>query len=130
MFVADSLSIPTRVQTFVSQVYAYDVEADGNHLQIPIRIASDPKTLGDLLGAFKEALDSFELRKKRSESLGILKNKLVDTVNQDELKVIELTLETLIGLSEKNLDSIWIFVMRNLYAPIVLMGRKIRSISR
>lgn len=124
IYAADSIRLPAIIRTFISQVDVFDIEADGSHLQIPVRIVSNRSAMGQLLDAFKVATNAYRLRKNRKESLGILENRTRKILHEDELEVVKVTLDTIMDLIDKKLNSIWIFVLSNIYAPIALKERK------
>lgn len=119
VYVADSIKLPSEVRAKVGGVDVYSVDADGYYLHVPIKVASDRAIFGQVLEGVRLALESYRSRRNKREAYGILERRSSE-LNPDERQVLCTTLDTLTKLMDKGLDTIWTFVLNNVYAPIAL----------
>jgi len=118
IYVSDSVKIPIVKRTFSGATNVYEVEAEHTRLQIPSRTFSDYQLLRQVLNGLTLAVKSYRERKNVKESESILKNETKKILNQDETDVLIITLHSIIELSDRNLNSIWMFYLNNIYAPV------------
>ena len=124
IYIADSIKIPSAVKTMFNGVEVYDFEADGYHLQIPISVSSNRETFGTVIRILKEAITSYQMRRNRTEAIKIFEWSIKNLLGDDELVVLKNTLNCLMTLVDNKLDSIWIFMLNNIYAPLSIKTQK------
>jgi len=126
VYVADSMRIPRVLTTLVrgGSVTVYEVDADGHPIQIPKSVIARKAVLRQIFEAFKDATSAYKARANRDEALKIFEKEVSAQLSSDEFEVLKLTLNTILALMDKGLDSIWIFMLKNVYAPMVLMESK------
>jgi len=129
VYVADSIRIPEAVPilAFVTEggrIEVYKVEVDGHRIQIPKSVVAQKAVLNQVFEAFREAVNACKARADRNEALKIFRKKLSTMLTIDELEVLNSTLNVILTLMDKGLDSIWIFMLKNVYAPIALTESK------
>jgi len=123
VYVADSIKMP-NVLTTLALVEVYEVEVDGHHIQIPKSLIAKKAVLSQVFEAFKDAINAYKARADRNEALKIFRRKAPTSLAVGEFKVLNSTLNTILKLMDKGLDSIWIFMLKNIYAPIALTESK------
>ncbi|MEM2290856.1 MAG: N-6 DNA methylase [Candidatus Korarchaeum sp.] len=122
VYVADSIRIPKVSMTLTAggDTTVYEVYVNGHTIRIPESLVTRRDTLSQVLEAFKDATSTYRERVKRDEALNIFKGK-APKLSNDESEILEDTLGTLMTLMDEGLDTIWIFILSNIYAPIMLM---------
>jgi hypothetical protein len=124
IFISDTIKLPTIVSTFVEDVNAYDIEVDGYHIQLPVKVATDGSRLGRVLEAIGDSLNVYQSRNIRNEAAKVLEHRVKHILSSGEFTVVSNTLDTLMTLVDKKLDTIWVFILSNVYAPIVLKEKR------
>ena len=76
------------------------------------------------LAIFTDVLNEYKSNKslKRSGAVKAFNSKFEGTIVQKE--ILEKTLTTIIDLVDAERDSVWVFMMRNVYAPLRLMQKR------
>ncbi|MEM4913441.1 MAG: N-6 DNA methylase [Desulfurococcaceae archaeon] len=135
IYVADSIKIPKATVTISGvRVYRIDVEIpeggeSSKHyaLHIPDRVASQISILSKVVGSFKDAVMVYRERRNRYVSVAVFE-KTLETLKaeltENEKRVLKETLEKIFSLIDAGSDSIWVFMLSNIYAPIALTQAK------
>ncbi|MEM2370768.1 MAG: N-6 DNA methylase [Candidatus Bathyarchaeia archaeon] len=123
IYAADSIKTPDVLIT-LAPAAVYDVNADGHHIQIPKSIIVQKAVLSQVCEAFKDATSAYKARAKRNEALEIFKRRAPTGLSTDEFEILKATLNTIMTLIDKGLDTVWIFILNNIYAPIMLKESK------
>ncbi|MEM1718784.1 MAG: N-6 DNA methylase [Thermosphaera sp.] len=126
VYVADSIKIPKVLTTFATGkcVTVCEVDVDGHRIQIPKNVILRKGVLSQVLQALRDAAYTYKVGADKGEALEVFKRRAPTQLSADELEVLEVTLNTIMKLIDKGLDSIWIFILSNVYAPIALMESK------
>jgi SAM-dependent methyltransferase len=128
VYVADSIKLPEIKKTLHgggTPVYEYEV--NGVRLQIPVKVAKDSARFGRVLAAFKESIDAYRTfgnGRKRSEALKQFERMLQGVVTQAELAILKNTLNNILTLIDDKKDSIWVYMLSNIYIPVALSESK------
>jgi hypothetical protein len=128
VYVADSIKLPEVKKTLHgggTPVYEYEV--NGVRLQIPVNVAKDRARFGRVLAAFKESIDAYRTYvngRKRSEALKQFERMLQSVVTQAEFAILKNTLNNILTLIDDKKDSIWIYMLSNIYIPVALSESK------
>ena len=121
---ADSIKIPVATRTMFGSIPVYDLEINGNHIQLPEKVSNDRSKLDIVVSGLREALISYGLRYNKSESTKVFTRAISSFFNKEEISVLNLTLHTLMKLEDSHQDSIWVFIINNLYAPLFMKERQ------
>lgn len=128
VYVADSIKMPKVLEVIAELTGGYisvcEVDADGHRIQIPKNVILQKGVLNQVLQALKDAAYTYRVREDKDEALKVFRRRVPAQLSIDELEVLERTLDTIMELIDKGLDSIWIFILSNVYAPMVLMESK------
>lgn len=124
VFMADSIKLPiVRKELFHGvNILAIDVDK-GVQLSLPLKIALDDSMLKDVLTIFSEIL--IEYRAKRLNRKHAMK--AFDSKHKDSKPVMEILrklLATIMELIDTDRDSVWVFMMRNIYAPLRMKKKR------
>jgi len=136
IYVADSVRIPRVTETLTEKgkvsVYEFSVEVANNKngkpkiyaIQIPKTVATQKTVLSQVIDGYKAAISAYRARRNKTEALEVLGRSHGAKLSDDELDVLDTTLNTILMLMDANLDAIWVFMLSNIYAPITLMQSK------
>ena len=124
VYMANSIKLPNVRKELISGKSILAIDAtDKKQISLPLEIGLDEEKLKKVLKVFSEIL--LEYRKKRisrSTVLSIFGKSKVSP--KSLLPILEGTLSTLMDLIDDKEDSIWVFMLRNIYAPLRLRERK------
>jgi methylase of polypeptide subunit release factors len=128
VYVSDSIKLP-EIKTVYSfavneAVQVYEITVEKHKIQIPSEIAKHRYKLGQVLSGLREALSVYKLRKNRDEAKAIFNRKASEVSSKAELEILNMTLNTLFKLVDKQLNEIWVYMLNNIYAPIALKEAK------
>jgi len=129
VYVADSIKMPkvSKVLTTLATkgyVEVYEIEVEGHRIQIPKSMVSQKAVLSQVFEAFKDAVSTYKARADRSEVLKVFARRVPTSLTAGEFEVLKSTLSVILTLMDRGLDSIWIFMLKNIYAPIALAESK------
>jgi len=119
IYMADSVKLPRVRKELVSGISILAIDVDEKtQINLPLDIALDDNKLGKLLVIVGNLLS--EYRGKKISKLQAKKIFAKKRLVKNFAPILTQTLDTLIDLIDTNRDSIWIFMMRNIYAPLRL----------
>jgi len=130
VYVADSLRLPRPDKFIETAIPVFRIEVYGETIALPESIAQNEDVLLAVLRMFLTVLDSYEAGKTgKSEAVNNMAVRVLHEYQKrpgikDEWKVLEQTLLVLMNLIDKRRNSIWVFLLRNLYAPARLSKTK------
>lgn len=126
VYVADSIKIPRVLTTLATggRITVYEIETDKRSIQIPKSVITQKAILSQVFNALRDATSAYRIRMNRDEAFKIFKKETLTKLTEEEFDVLVRTLNTILMLMDKRLDSIWIFILNNVYAPMALMGSK------
>jgi len=90
----------------------------------PVSVAKDPEKMRQVIKAFKDAIELYRNSKNKQAVYNVFTGALSSTVTKKELEVLKITLDTILRQIDKGLDSIWVFMLSNIYAPALLAELK------
>ena len=128
VYVSDSIKLP-EVRTIYAyaageDVQIYEISVDKYRIQIPSEIAKHRYKFGKVLGGLKEALDVYRGIKNKDAARSLFNRTISEVASQAELEILNMTLDTLFELVDKQLNEIWVYMLNNIYAPIALKELK------
>jgi len=128
IYVSDSIRLPD-IKTVYSyaaneNVQVYEITVNKYRIQIPSEIAKHRYRLGQVLNGLREALNIYRLRGNRNEAKALFNRKTSEVSSQAELEILNMTLNTLLELVDKQLNEIWVYMLNNVYTPIALKEAK------
>jgi SAM-dependent methyltransferase len=134
VYVADSIRLPSTIKTLVKltseqrtslvNIMVYDYKIDDIHLQIPDNVAKDRSKLSKAITAFKEAIESYRTRRNKAEAYKVFERILGNVTGSAEFNVLKSALDNILSLIDKRKDSIWVYMLSNIYIPIALSESK------
>jgi len=135
IYVADSVRIPSVTKTLTERgrirVYEFCVQATNDAgktktyaIQIPENIALQKIILGQIIESYKVAVNAYRARKSKKEALEVFERSHRVQLSDDENQVLRSTLTNILSLMDIGLDAIWVFMLSNIYAPIILSQSK------
>jgi len=127
IYVADSIKLPEVKRTLYGGgggIHVYECEVNGYRLQIPVNVAKDRTRFGKVLAAFREAIDAYRNGRKKDEVLKLFERTLQGVVTQAEFAILRNTLNSILMLIDNKKDSIWVYMLSNIYIPVALSESK------
>jgi hypothetical protein len=128
---SDAIKTPHTTKTYYGGVEVLDVAADGHQLQIPVRISSNREVFDGILDAFRQGLAYYKTNKDREAAKHSAKNaakqlfrRQIETtkanLDENESTILGLTFDSMIELTDEGRNSVWVFMLSNIYFPISL----------
>jgi type I restriction-modification system DNA methylase subunit len=124
VYAADSIKLPGATKTLIEDVTVYEYTVDNTHLQIPRTVAEDRVKLSKVITAFKEVMELYKVRKNRDNVYRFFERMLQNVVNDKEFRVLKSTLNNILTLTDNGRNSIWVYMLSNIYIPIALSESK------
>jgi len=130
IYVADSLRLPHPKTTIEESMPIYEFDIHGQRLVLPKALIQNEKVLLRTLQIVSSILEQYEAKSLRQDDAKeAMKNRFLDTFKDrakrvEESDILCETLTVLMGLIDAKRDSIWIFILKNLYAPARLSEEK------
>jgi len=118
VYMADSIRLPAVRKELIHGVSVLAIDVDKEtQLNLPLQIALEDSKLKDLLAIFAEILTEYRAKRlERNQALKAFGSRWKG--NKPLAETLKKTLETLMNLIDADKDSVWVFMMRNIYAPI------------
>lgn len=129
VYVADSIKMPKAQISIIEggkgqgTLKVYEVSADDAHLRIPKDIFIKKSLVNKIFGSIKKAIDEYRRSGNRRDALRIFERSM-PSLSENEFKSLESTVKNIIDLIDQGRDSIWVFILKNFYAPIMLSESK------
>lgn len=130
VWVADSIKLPEKARTF-ADVYIFLVEnrKKGKRfsysLEVPVKVANNRQLLNPVIAGFKEAIELYRKKKGRIKAIKTFQQNISHlSLSPQELLPLKMTLHNIFKFIDENRDSIWVFMLENIYVPITLMNVK------
>jgi len=129
VYVSDSIRLPELRRTVYHGLAAYDLEADEAHILVPARIVREASLRAKVFSLLAEAVEGYAADALVGETQGrghiaSFEREVSQEVSQAEVPVLVQSLEAIAKLVDDDRDSIWPFVIRNFYAPVMLRETK------
>jgi len=139
VFLSDSLKIPTKTIDVSTTITLFEFEALDTKFIFPASIASDFSKMDDVVEKMKIHGLDFESKvadATKFKDPGVVDqayNNLISSFersisnirNEEERKIIVQNTKTLFDLIKKDSNSIWAYVIRNMYKPISISHKKV-----
>ncbi len=128
VYLSDSIKLPEFVSEVRYGLPVYRIGAVGKtFFAIPKSLADKPSVIDEVIGRMYEYAKEYERGEKtRDPLLRAFYNYLkgVGQIGTNEAKILETDLGVLLDLIDKKANSIWTFILRNIYRPVALSLRK------
>ena len=124
VYMADSIKLPiVRTEhTYGMPVLAIDIDKK-TQLNLPLEAALEEGKLKRILTAFGDILSEYKRKRlKRDQVLDVLEKSRC--CSRKAMPVVKKTLEDMVKLVDDDRDSIWVFMLRNIYAPLRMNQKK------
>ncbi len=119
IFMADSIKLPETRKEFQHGIDVLVIDADKKiKLDLPKDIALNDGKLKRVLAVFNDILSEYKAKKLNLKQVLKTFENSYDDVDRNSIDVLRHTLGNIISLIEDSKDSVWVFMMRNIYAPL------------
>jgi methylase of polypeptide subunit release factors len=127
VYMADSIRLPESDVSVYAGVKSFTIRAEGKFLRLPFRIAKDPNLTDRAVEAVKYYARN--LAKGERPKLEDFENMLSQRVGErqvetNETKVLLDTADTMAKLIGLKKDTVWAFILKNIYKPLFLQEEK------
>jgi len=130
VYLADSIRLPESDVTLHDGVESFRIYADKEILRIPVNVAKNPDLTDKVVETIKEYARMIVQGNK--PKLDHFKNLVIQKVNTEmdskEVSVLFNSAETMAKLIELKKDTVWAFILRNIYKPLFLRDRKFDAV--
>jgi hypothetical protein len=129
VYLADSIRLPDLDVTLYDGVRSFNIEAEGKVLHLPLDVAENPLLTDRVIEAVKEyARGIAEGAKPELEHFeNLLSMKIRSTgvkFAKNAPKVLLETAKTMAELIKAKKDTVWAFILKNIYKPLFLKDQK------
>lgn len=114
---ADTIRLPDFIEP-IEGINRYEVEADGTLFRLPSKIVSDSSLTN---------ITMQELRRKIKLG-GKIRERLAGQLDKEEIEMVEEMGKKLVELDKNDRDSIWLYIIRNIYKPVFLKEKRFDTI--
>ncbi len=141
VFLSDSLKVPTKKMDVALGVTLFEYTALDKKFVFPVDIAKNMQKMDQVIDSLRTHGIEFEkIYDRKYESSYVdntvidgayenlvqsFKRSLVKVVSKSELIILEQNVKTLFDLIKEESNSIWTYVLRNMYKPIAVSYRKV-----
>jgi len=124
VYMADSIRLPAVRKELIHGVNVLAIDVDRKtQLNLPLEIALEDSRLKDVLTIFAEILTEYSAKRlERSQAKKALESRFKG--NKAITEVLKKTLDTIMDLMDVDKDSVWVFMMRNIYAPLRMKEKR------
>lgn len=127
VYMADSIRLPESDVTLYAGIKSFKIEAKNKILRLPLEIAKDPSLTDRVVETVKEyarAIAQEEKPKLEDFENLLSQNVGAGKVETNEAKVLLDTTETMATLIKLKKDTVWAFILKNIYKPLFLKDQK------
>jgi len=124
VYMADSIKLPTIRKELLHGVSVLAIDTDRKtQLNLPLEIALEDSRLKGVLTVFAEILAEYKAKRlERNQALKAFKSTFKD--RKPLTDILKKTLKTIMDLMDVDKDSVWVFMMRNIYAPLRMKEKR------
>ena len=127
VYLADSIREPDLTEDIYHRTKTYKIKAEGETLRIPREVASDPLLTDSVVEIIRKLVNA--LSKNEDVNTNYVRslisvNDLQSKINPDQMEVIKDTAEAMYKLKKRKKDTIWAFILKNIYKPLFLKDQK------
>jgi hypothetical protein len=118
VYMADSIKLPTVRKELYHGVSVLAIDVDKKtQLDLPLEIALDDSSLKNVLTIFSEILTEYQAKRiDQNQAKKAFQSKFKS--NKATTEILQMTLKAVMDLIDIDKDSVWVFMMRNIYAPL------------
>jgi len=124
VYVADSIKLPKERLSLHGKIYELEIDK-GTSFYFPVKVATTENLLSQILSKMKELSLKLKTNKIDEKIAKSIYENYLETLalEEKEIRTLNNTFSNLLDLVKKRRDTIWIFIFRNFYAPII-MGKE------
>lgn len=124
IYMADSIKLPAVRKELLHGVSVLTIDVDKKtQLSLPLEIALEDSRLKDVLTIFVEILIAYRAKRiERNQAKKAFESRFEGSKPVTE--ILRRTLETIMDLMDVDKDSVWVFMMRNIYAPMRMKEKR------
>jgi hypothetical protein len=126
VYLADSIRLPDLDIVLYGGVRSFKIEAGKKILRLPLEVAEDPHLTDRVVDTLKEYARTIASGEKpRLEDFeNLLFQKIKGKIGKNTPKVLLETSKAMAELIKKKEDTVWAFILKNIYKPLFLKSQK------
>jgi len=126
VYLADSIRLPDLDIVLYGGVRSFRIEAGKKILRLPLEVAEDPHLTDRVVDTLKEYARTIASGEKpRLEDFeNLLFQKIKGKLGKNTPKVLLETSKAMAELIKENKDTVWAFILKNIYKPLFLKSQK------
>ena len=129
IYVADSIRPPFVTRTVQENVKVYTIATGTNRKNVYLSLPEEVVANGPLLDAILNKIRELSIlygsgKLNRKEVTSGFRHSVKGVISLESMSVLQQTISSLTKLIDEDFDTVWIFVLRNIYAPIRLQKEK------
>ncbi len=130
VYLADSIRLPELDVEIYSDIKTFKIKAEKKILRLPLDIAEDPTLTDRVVQVVKEyARTVANIEKAELEDFENLLSQGIQLPSENKIvmndsKVLFETAQTMAKLIKEKKDTVWAFILKNLYKPLFLRDQK------
>lgn len=143
VYLSDSIKIPQKKIEVINSIstFEFDTEILNKKFAFPASFSEDIKKMDEIIETMKEYghdLDNtleqtagwknFDVKETVTNLIKRFEGSLSKIKNENEKQILIKNIQTLFELIQKDSDSIWPYILRNMYRPIPLTEKKVDAI--
>jgi hypothetical protein len=140
VYLSDSLKVPTKKMTITNSLptFEFDTQILNKTFEFPESFADDIIKMDDVIEKMKnhgheldekleriDKLSSFEIKTIFDNLKQSFERSISNITNHNEKEILMNNIQTLFELIQNDSDSIWPYILRNMYKPIPLTQKKV-----
>lgn len=125
IYMADSIKYPEVTRTLSGNIDTLEYKIHDRALWVPLDVAKDSIKLSKVMDGINAAINLYRVdtEKNKDKCINLFENR-ASFLGEDEFNILKQTLEVILTLIDQKLDSIWIFILGNIYVPVALSEAK------
>ncbi len=124
IYVADTFQIADIEDIVEAPKRVYEIDADGKPLSIPYSILREHSKFREAIMRLERAVTEYIIKGTNHDTTLIHLEKGNSLFSQKEINVLRNSLKTLLSLIDEGRDSVWLFMLSNVLAPIIFRQTK------
>jgi hypothetical protein len=126
VYLADSIRLPDLDIVLYGGVRSFKIEAEKKILRFPLEVAEDPELTDKVVDVLKEYARTIANGEKPQldDFNNLLSQKVQSKLSKNTPKVLLETAKTMAVLIKENKDTVWAFILKNIYKPLFLKNQK------
>jgi len=122
---SDGVKLPNVTKTYYGGAEVYEIEADSHRLQVPIQLCANREAFDAVMEVFREAVTYYKNKEDKAGAKHLFERLLTTEqqtykLDENDTTILRFTFESMLDLADHDRNSVWVFMLSNIYFPIAL----------